>query len=208
MSSDTAPNRHTAAHRAHQEHARAERDRLARHKRMQRLTTIAITVAVLGLIAFALAKAVPTSGPTAAAAPGFTMKTTAGTTVSLSAYRGKPVVLYFNEGAGCAACTMQMAEIEKDPAFRASGITVLPIVMNTAEQIGPDLQQYGVKTPYLLDDGATSRAYGTLGTGMHQGLPGHGFVLIDSDGVKRWFGNYPSMFVAPSELLKEVSAHL
>lgn len=128
--------------------------------------------------------------------------------MSLSDYGGKPVLLYFNEGAGCAACTMQMAEIEKDPAFRGSGITVLPIVMNSAQQIVPDLQQYGVMTPYLLDDGATSEAYGTLGTGMHEGLPGHGFVLIDKDGVKRWFGNYPSMFVAPSDLLKEVKAHL
>jgi peroxiredoxin len=198
----------TAAHQAHQAQAQAEQERLARRNRTRRLLTIAITAAVLGLIAFALAKAVPTSGSTAAAAPGFTLKTTAGTTVSLSDYRGKPVVLYFNEGAGCASCTAQMAEIEKDAAFQASGITVLPIVMNTAEQILPDLQQYGVRTPYLLDDGSTSKAYGTLGTGMHQGLPGHGFVLIDKDGVKRWFGNYPSMFVAPADLLKEVQARL
>lgn len=198
----------TEAHRVHQAHARAERERLARRRRNRRLVTIALTVAVLGLIAFALAKAVPTSGSTAEAAPGFTLKTTAGMTVSLSDYRGKPVVLYFNEGAGCASCTVQMAEIEKDPAFQSSGITVLPIVMNTAEEIVPDLQQFGVKTPYLLDDGSTSRAYGTLGTGMHQGLPGHGFVLVDKDGVKRWFGNYPSMFVAPADLLKEVQARL
>lgn len=198
----------TAAHQAHQAHARAERERLARRRRTRRLVTIVLTLAVLGLVAFALAKAVPTSGSTAVAAPGFTLKTTAGTTVSLADYRGKPVVLYFNEGAGCASCTVQMAEIEKDAAFQASGITVLPIVMNTAEQIVPDLQQFGVKTPYLLDDGTTSQAYGTLGTGMHEGLPGHGFVLIDKDGIKRWFGNYPSMFVPPGDLLKEVQARL
>ena len=198
----------TAAHQAHQAHARAEQERLARRRRTRRLVTIALTVAVLGIIAFALAKAVPTSGSTSAAAPGFTLKTTAGTTVSLADYRGEPVVLYFNEGAGCASCTVQMAEIEKDAAFQSSAITVLPIVMNTAEQIVPDLQQYGVRTPYLLDDGSTSKAYGTLGTGMHEGLPGHGFVLIDKDGVKRWFGNYPSMFVAPADLLKEIQARL
>lgn len=208
MTSNAATNRHTATHRAHQDQARAERERLARRKRIRRLTTIAITVAALGLIAFALAKAVPTSESTSSAAPDFTLRTTAGTTVSLSDYRGKPVVLYFNEGAGCEACTVQMAEIEKDAAFQASGITVLPIVMNPAEQIIPDLQQIGVTTPYLLDDGTVSKAYGTLGTGMHEGLPGHGFVLIDKDGLKRWYGNYPSMFVAPAELLKEVRARL
>lgn len=160
------------------------------------------------VVALALVRAVPTSGSTADAALGFTLTTTVGTVVSLSDYRGSPVLLYFNEGAGCASCTVQMAEIEKDPAFHASGITVVPIVMNTAEQIGPDLKQYGVRTPYLLDDGTVSKAYGTLGTGMHGGLPGHGFVLVDKDGVRRWLGNYPSMFVAPADLLKEVRARL
>lgn len=198
----------TTAYQAHQAHARAERERLARRNRTRRLLTVALTLAVLGLIGFALVKAVPTSGSSSSAAPGFTLKTTTGTTVSLSDYRGKPVLLYFNEGAGCSSCTAQMAEIEKDAAFRASGLTVLPIVMNTADQIVPDLQQYGVRTPYLLDDGSASKAYGTLGTGMHEGLPGHGFVLIDKEGVKRWFGNYPSMFVAPAELLAQVRGHL
>lgn len=198
----------TPAQQAHQAHAHAEQERVARHRRTRWLVTIALAVAVLGLIAFALVKAVPTSGSASSAAPGFTLKTTTGTTVSLSDYRGKPVVLYFNEGADCSSCTVQMAELEKDAAFRASGITVLPIVMNTAQQIVPDLKQYGVRTPYLLDDGSTSKAYGTLGTGMHEGLPGHGFVLIDKDGVKRWFGNYPSMFVTPTELLAEVRGHL
>lgn len=195
-------------HEAHRMHARAERERLARHRRTRRLVTIAVTIAVLALVALALAKAVPTSGSSATAAPNFSLKTTAGTTVSLSDYRGKPVLLYFNEGAGCAACTVQMAQIERDAAFQASGIAVLPIVMNAAAEITPDLQQYGVKTPYLLDDGSASKAYGALGTGMHEGLPGHGFVLVDKDGVKRWFGNYPSMFVSPADLLSQVRAHL
>ncbi|WP_413451260.1 hypothetical protein AA0Y32_17190 [Georgenia phoenicis] len=65
-----------------------------------------------------------------------------------------------------------MAEIEKEPGFPEAGITVLPIVMNTADQIRPDMQRYGA-TPYLLDDGTASQAYDTLGTGMHPGVPGH-----------------------------------
>jgi len=207
MTSRTTTKR-TAGQEAHHAHARAERERLARRKRIRRLIIVTLSLVAVGLVAFALAKAVPTSTSTSEAAPGFTLKTTAGTTVSLSDYRGKPVVLYFNEGAGCGSCTAQMAEIERSAAFKASGITVLPIVMNSAEQILPDLKQFGVTTPYLLDDGSVSKAYGTLGTGMHEGLPGHGFILIDADGVKRWFGNYPSMFVAPAELLKEVEARL
>jgi hypothetical protein len=101
-----------------------------------------------------------------------------------------------------------MAQIEQDSAVRAAGITVLPIVMNSKDEILPDLQQYGVSTPYLLDDGTVSNAYGVLGTGMHAGLPGHSFVLIDKDGIKKWTGSYPSMWLAPADLLKEVKQRL
>jgi peroxiredoxin len=41
---------------------------------------------------------------TVRAAPGFTLTATNGTTVSLASYRGRDVVLYFSEGAGCEAC--------------------------------------------------------------------------------------------------------
>ena len=37
---------------------------------------------------------------------------------------------------------------------------------------------------------------------MHQGLPGHGFVLVDADGMQVWYGNYPSMWLDPKELLE------
>jgi len=59
-----------------------------------------------------------------------------------------------------------------------------------------------------LDGGAVSKAYGTIGTGMHANLPGHGFVLIDAKGVQRWYGNYPSMWITPQALLDEVLKRL
>ncbi len=43
---------------------------------------------------------------------------------------------------------------------------------------------------------------------MHEGLPGHGFVLIDADGMQRWQGNYPSMWLDPADLLDEVTSRL
>ena len=69
---------------------------------------------------------------------------------------------------------MQMSrDREADKAdFDALGITVLPIVMNTKSDITADMDRYGVTTPFLLDDGSVSRAYGTLGKGMHADLPG------------------------------------
>ena len=131
-----------------------------------------------------------------------------GSAVSLDDYRGRPVVLYFNEGAGCDACLMQMGAIEDDERFAEEGVTVLPIVMNTAEQINADRERLGIEAPFLLDDGTVSEAYGTLGTGMHEGLPGHGFVLVDADGNQVWKGDYPSMWLAPADLLDEVTSRL
>lgn len=202
---------HHPARQHRLEEVRAEQERLARRRKTQRVLGVVVILALLGVVAYGLWRAQPstTSGADAGArAPAFSLKTTAGTTVSLSDFRGKPVFLYFNEGAGCASCTQQMAQIEKNPGFAQAGITVLPIVMNTAAQIQPDLQRYGVKTPYLLDDGTVSKAYGTLGKGMHEGLPGHGFVLIDKDGAQRWQGNYPSMWVDPAVLLNEAKNRL
>ena len=168
----------------------------------------AVTLIVLAVVGYGLWTAVPEQGDTQRLAPDFTLTTTAGTAVTLSALRPHPVLIYFNEGAGCASCTMQMAEIEENPGFAEAGIEVLPVVMNSAEQILPDLQRFGVTTPYLLDDGTVSKAYDVLDKGMHPGLPGHGFVLIDGEGVQRWYGNYPSMWLDPQELLDEVTTRL
>ena len=118
-------------------------------------------------------------------------------------------MLYFSEGAGCQSCLYQMAAIEQRAAdFTAAGVTVLPIVMNTAQQIRADMAANHVTTPFLLDDGAVSREYGTLGKGMHAGLPGHSFVLIDAGGVQRWYGEYPSMYLSPADLLTQIRSHL
>ncbi len=187
---------------------RADTARQQRTRRIRRIGGLAVGILAVVAVAAGLWSAAPTGGDTTTTAPGFSLPTTDGRTVSLSDYRGKPVILYFNEGAGCGSCTVQMAEIEKNPGFNAAGITVLPIVMNTAEDILRDMQQYDVTTPYLLDDGTVSAAYGTLGNGMHEGLPGHGFVLIDADGTQRWYGNYPSMWLDPDQLLQEATSRL
>jgi hypothetical protein len=57
--------------------------------------------------------------------------------------------------------------------------------MNSKEQILADMSSNGVRTPFLLDDGTVSKEYGTIGKGMHAGLPGHSFVLIDKTGKQR-----------------------
>lgn len=136
-------------------------------------------------------------------APDFSLETTNGRQVSLADFKGrKPVLLYFSEGAGCQACITQMKSIEGAQAsFAHAGLSVVPIVMDSREDIIRAMKQFDVGTPFALDDGTVSKSYKTLGTGMHADLPGHGFVLIDRQGVVRWAKNYPSMRVDPQDLL-------
>jgi peroxiredoxin len=142
-------------------------------------------------------------------APGFTLTDTSGTQHTLAQHRGQNVLLYFSEGAGCQSCLLQMGEIEKQAdALAKADVTVLPIVMNTREQITKDMAANDVKTPFLLDDGTVARAYGTMGKGMHEGLPGHSFVLIDEHGRQVWYGEYPSMWLAPQDLLQKIQERL
>lgn len=185
-------------------HAQAQR------RRRLRIGLIAAAGAVVvAVVAAMMLTSRPTTSEATRIAPAFTLTDTAGSQVSLAAYRGKNVVLYFSEGAGCGSCLQQMGAIEKDKAaFAAAGVTVLPIVMNTRDQITQDMASYGVTTPFLLDDGTVSHAYGTIGHGMHAGLPGHSFVLIDKTGTQRWYGEYPSMWLSPNDLLAQVRKHL
>jgi peroxiredoxin len=179
-----------------------------RRQRRIRLTWVGVTVAVIGIVVAMMLTSRQETSATTRVAPDFTLTDTSGAQVSLAGLRGKSVLLYFSEGAGCQACLVQMSQIEKDPDFAAAGLTVLPIVMNTKEQITADMAANGVRTPFLLDDGTVSSEYGTIGKGMHAGLPGHSFVLIDRTGKQRWYGEYPSMWLSNADLLKEVRSHL
>lgn len=208
MTSGTATRRRKEREQVLAEIQSAQRSTDRRRQLIRRaLWTVALLV-IVTLTAAALISAQPVQDEESRPAPDFTLPASDGTTVSLADLRGKPIVLYFNEGAGCDSCIVQMAEIEKEPGFAAAGITVLPIVMNSAAHINFERQRFEIAAPFLLDDGTISEAYGTLGTGMHEGLPGHGFVLIDAEGVQRWYGNYPSMWLAPKELLEIVTDRL
>ncbi|MGE5288590.1 MAG: peroxiredoxin family protein [Micromonosporaceae bacterium] len=215
------PRRATTGHGARQRGPRqqsASRGMSARLRTARRRRAAVMWLAAAAVLAGLVTAAVLTTGPRSSSAqdsairpaPGFTLTDTSGRAVSLASYRGRDVVLYFNEGAGCDACFYQMRDFEQHAAqLRKAGITILPIVMNTASQIRPELTAFGLHTPYLIDaTGSVSRAYGALGKGMHAGLPGHGFVLIDGRGTQRWYGEYPSMYLPTTGLLQQVRAHL
>lgn len=199
-----------AARESRQAHlAEVALDTDRQHRRRVAAAWAAGLIVVVAIVAAMLLTSRPESSDAVRAAPDFTLTNTEGQQVSLSDYRDTNVLLYFNEGAGCQSCLVQMAEIEKETAALTDlDVTVLPIVMNTREQITADMQLNGVATPFLLDDGTVSQAYGTLGKGMHAGLPGHSFILIDKAGAQRWYGEYPSMWLAPDQLIRELRTRL
>jgi peroxiredoxin len=203
---------HKAAEQSRNERRERAEKAAREHGRHHRLRNVIVATAVLALVGVVTAMMLnsrPESSDATRMAPGFTLTDTDGTEHTLAEHRGHNVLLYFSEGAGCQSCLVQMGEIEKQAAaFAKQDITVLPIVMNTREQITEDMGTNDVKTPFLLDDGTVSKAYGTLGKGMHAGLPGHSFVLIDKSGQQRWYGEYPSMWLSPEELLDEVGSRL
>ena len=182
----------------------------AHDHRVRRLAIGAfVAVALAATITAMMLSSRPTSSDETRRAPDFTLLDTSGARHTLADHRGENVLLYFSEGAGCQSCLVQMGEIEKHAEeFADQDVTVLPIVMNTREQITADMAANNVRTPFLLDDGTVSAAYGTLGRGMHAGLPGHSFVLIDAQGRQRWYGEYPSMWLAPQDLLEEIRSRL
>lgn len=212
MTDRTAAHQRKAERRHHLAEIQEEQARTARQRRVISLAGWAVgLLLVAGVITAGLLSSKPQdqTAATPTPAPTFTLTDTTGATVDLAALRGRNVILYFSEGAGCQSCLLQMAQIEAQQAqFDQANITVLPIVMNTRDQITADMSANNVKTPFLLDDGTVSTEYGTIGRGMHAGLPGHSFVVIDSQGMQRWYGEYPSMWLEPGDLLAKAQMAL
>lgn len=167
------------------------------------------SVAVL-VITLAMLSSRPTTTVAKGIAPDFTLLNTNGQAVTLSSFRNRPVLLYFSEGVGCDACFYQMVEIEAhQEEFARLRVQILPIAMDPVDEVRQEMIRFGLHTPFLIDsNGRVSSAYHVLGLGMHPGLPGHTFVLIDPRGKLLWEENYPGMFVSSADLIREIQSKL
>lgn len=153
---------HKAADRSRAERAQAAAADALRQRRRKQLrwgALITISAVLVAVVSAMMLTSRPSTSEATRTAPDFTLTDTAGVTHTLADHRGENVVLYFSEGAGCQSCIVQMGELEKKATELAeANITVLPIVMNTRDQILRDTVANGVTTPFLLDDGAVSDA--------------------------------------------------
>ncbi len=165
-----------------------------------------------GTAAYPYQVASPGSGQ---AAPGFALAASTGRKISLSQYRGKTVLLFFQEGLTCQPCWTQITDLEKHAAqLRAAGLDqVVSITSDPIAQITQKTRDMGLSTPVLSDPGLAvsqryhANAYGMMGASRD----GHTFIVVGPDGVIRWRADYGgppkyTMFLPTTGLLAGIKA--
>lgn len=149
------------------------------------------------------------------AAPGFSLAASTGGNVSLSQYRGKSVLLFFQEGLTCQPCWDQLTDLQKHAAqLKAAGIgQVVSVTTDPTAAIAAKARDMGLTVPVLSDPNlAVSQAYHANGYGMMgASRDGHTFVLVGPDGKIEWradYGGAPKyiMFLPTTSLLADVKA--
>ena len=96
------------------------------------------------------------------AAPDFTLPTDGGGTVTLSALRGAPVVVYFYPKDDTSGCTKEaIAFTEHKAAFEAAGATIIGISPDSAAKHDKFKAKYDLGIALGADeDTAVAQAYG------------------------------------------------
>jgi peroxiredoxin len=124
--------------------------------------------------------------PIGSPAPDFTLPSTVGSDVTLSALRGKNVLLAFFPLAFTGVCTREMSAFTEDYAkFQDAGAVVLPISVDSV----PTLKAFKAKENLGVDmlsdfKREVSRKYGTLLEDKFHSS--RAYVIIDRQGVVRW----------------------
>ena len=119
-------------------------------------------------------------------APDFTLPSTSNDKVTLSALRGKPVLLAFFPLAFSGTCTAELCQMRDDHLqFADRGVTVLPISVDHTYSLKEYKAKHGMKVDLLSDfKRDVSRLYGVLLQEKYYST--RAYFLIDRDGVIRW----------------------
>lgn len=143
-----------------------------------------------------------------ATAPDFALASTAGTDVTLSAHRGKKVLLAFFPEAFTSVCTAEMCAFSEDyGAFQDADTVVLPISVDQIPSLKAFKASERMTVDFLSDmRREVSRAYGTLSEERYNCH--RAYVLIDRDGVIRWTFSevHPGTRRENAELLEQLQA--
>jgi thioredoxin-dependent peroxiredoxin len=128
-------------------------------------------------------------------APAFTLLDQDGTKVSLRDFAGKPVVVYFYPADDTPGCTKEACQFNDNlRAFARTGVAVLGVSPDGAENHTRFRQKYGLRFPLLSDtDHAVMERYGAWGEKTLYGKKSVGVIrstfLVGPDGKIRrsWY---------------------
>jgi thioredoxin-dependent peroxiredoxin len=122
------------------------------------------------------------------AAPDFTLPDAEGEGVSLEAFRGKRVILYFYPAAMTPGCTTEACDFRDSlDSLAAAGITVLGVSKDSPQKLAEFIKRDSLTFPLLSDpDLAVHQAYGAYGEKTMYGKTTVGVLrstfVIDADG--------------------------
>ncbi len=125
-------------------------------------------------------------------APDFTLPDQHEQPISLSAYRGQWVVLYFYPRDNTSGCTKEALDFTAlRPAFEAEGAVILGISPDSPASHRRFIEKHGLNLKLLSDpEKIVLRAYGAWGTKKRYGKISEGVIrstyLIDPEGKVAW----------------------
>jgi peroxiredoxin len=146
----------------------------------------------------------PSSAPRSA--PDFTLPSTSGKDVTLSALRGKTVLLAFFPLAFTSTCTQELCDMRDDwDQFASADVVVLPISVDSVPTLAEFKGKYSMKSDLLSDfKREVSRKYGVLLEDRF--FSTRAYFLIDREGTIRWqhIEANPSQKRSNEELLEHI----
>ena len=118
-------------------------------------------------------------------APDFSLPATGEVELSLSSYRGRPVVIVFYPGDDSPVCTKQLNSYNDGlNEFENLDAQVLAISSQDLVSHKAFSEKYGLNFPLLADtDKSVAKLYGVLGP---LGFPRRSVFIVDESGVIRY----------------------
>lgn len=118
-------------------------------------------------------------------APDFTLPATGGEPVTLSSFRGQPVVLVFYPGDNTPVCTTQLTSYNDDlDDFSDVGAQILGISPQDVDSHEAFAARHGFSFPLLADEGkVVGETYGVLGP---VGFYRRSVFVVDRTGTIRY----------------------